>query len=255
MKISTVSIFRDSFGILLLFLFFFSSIQTDAQCDPALVTFDNSQVAYNKRGNRCEGTYTSTVSAPGLELVGLTIGKFIYDLKMDEILTITAPFTDEFLNLRATGIPMKTYYRMDASLSAGEELKWPLKDVIFPKKLSANNIGLVGWTGKGNDKLFVPVLATPKINNSVTDGKIWIVMRSSADVVQAQWRFATIQNGQTGPLGEWTRCIPAKYSSGNPIKIFLPSSIKGIVYIEIAAKDKRSDQWFKKNFRILVSQP
>jgi hypothetical protein len=255
MKISTVSIFRNSVGILLLFFSLFSSIRTDAQCDQTLITDNNSQVAYNKRGNRCEGTYTSQVSAPGLELVGLTIGKLIYDLKQDEIVTISSPLTNEIIKIRATGIPMKTYYRMDASLPEGAKLSWPLKDVIFPKRLSANTIGLVGWTGKDNDKFFVPVLATPKINHSVNDRKIWVLMRSSTDVVQAQWRFATIQNGQTGPLGAWTKCIPASYSGGNPIKISLPSSLKGKVYIEIAAKDKMSDQWFKKNFRLLVSKP
>jgi hypothetical protein len=240
------------------FLLVFSlliSILSGAQCDQNLHADANSQISYTNRGNRCEGVYTSQVSATGIDLVGLTIGKLVYDLKRDEVITISSPFTNGKINIRASGIPIKTYYRMDASLSDTATLVWPLKDVIFPKRISANNIGLIGWKGKGNDQLFVPLRATPKINNSHNDENIWIVFRSATDVTEAKWRYAKIKNGRPEPLSQWTMCNRRSYSGGAPINISLPASINGTIYFEFYARDKRSGEWIPKNLRIIVEKP
>jgi len=199
--------------------------------------------------------YISTVSAAGIELVSATIGKLAYDLSEKEIIAVTSPLSNASIKVRATGIPLKTYYRMDAALSAGTPLLWPVKDILLRRKLDAGKVGLLGWQKTTSDLVYIPLLAKPKINNTTNDGNIWLILRSSIDVVHVQWRYGVVKNGKTEKLNKWIPCLPGLFKSGSPISVKLPPMEGRVIYMEVAAKDSSSDQWVKKNFRIIVGKP
>ena len=233
-----------------LFLFSWS---LEAQCDKKLKIDPNSQNAYVKRENRCEGIYISNVSSAGIELVSATIGKLSYDLSEKEIIEVTSPLYEQSIRIRAAGIPLKTYYRMDADLLADSSLLWPVDKILLPRNLDAAKVGLLGWYKNQNDLVYVPLLAKPKLNKIVNDGNIWLILRSSIDVAKVQWRFGAVKNGRTEKLSKWISCSPASFKSGNPIPVKLPAMTEQVIYVEVAAKDNLTDQWLKKNFRIIVS--
>src|SRR5262249_47462123 len=99
----------------------------DVSCDAHLQPIPGSQ-GYQKRTGavRCEGMYRSPVSGFGLEVVSFITGGLSFDLERDRQLSVLVPVTPSLLgeavHVRAVGLPLRTYYRMDALVAPGERL-------------------------------------------------------------------------------------------------------------------------------------
>lgn len=218
-------------------------------CDNSLQPVDNLSVAYQERSNRCEGFYISNVSSKSLDIVSFTVGEFRYELSDNEIINLSSPTTESSFYIRAQGIPLKTYYRMDAYINSTDTLKWPIKDVVFKNKLSHKQVGVFGWIkNEKNTMIYIPIKAnsvTSKIENSE---ELNLYLRTSIDVYNIKWRYGELVNNECKELGSWIDISEKTYKAGKAIKIILPKTSYKKIYIEVAAQEFQTTNWIKQNF-------
>lgn len=236
-------------------LFCFAQPVRAQPCDNTLNPIENWALKYRERENRCEGFYQVQPGAGGLDIVGVIDGTFRFMSDANEVITVSAPrITDKTIAIRSVGIPMKTYYRVDAQLTPGKALTWPVQEVILPGGLSSQSMGVFGWIGDEQNKTYIPVKAMSKLNPVDTDGEIRLYVRPTVDVNNVQWRSGDIKNGATSGLSEYKIIDPATYSPGEAIEIVLPPSKTGELYIEVAAQIQDAADWLNVSANILVGR-
>ncbi len=224
-------------------------------CDPNILPVENWEIKYKKRGDRCEGFYRSLVSTETIEVVGVIMGKLRFKLDKAEAIEIDSPFIkDRPVHVRAVGIPMKTYYRMDAKIDAGQTLKWPIKEVILPARLPARKIGLFGWIKEEKEQTFVPLRAKARLKLWSRDKTIRMYLRTSVDVGNVKWRCSEVIERSASPLSRWKSTRKPYYRSGQAIIVPLPVSKAGKLFVEIAAKDANTGQWLKQRAYVLMEE-
>ncbi|MCP4402325.1 MAG: hypothetical protein GY801_34095 [bacterium] len=225
-------------------------------CDPKLTPDKNFTLKYRGRGNRCEGLYRTGISAPAIEVVGATEGKFQFELKQDEVLEISSSISrGQTIHVRAMGIPDKLYYRMDTELKPGQTLQWPVAEVLYLEQFSYKEIGVFGWVGAETEKIYIPVVVATTVGPVANDVKIRLYLRTSVNVKNMQWRAADAIDGGCPDLTqiEYTKAPKIEYSEGTPIEIILPPGTTGQVRVEAAARDQKTMKWLKKkNIRVVV---
>jgi hypothetical protein len=146
------------------------------------------------------------------------------------------------------------YYRLDAQLTARQpSLAWPVADVLLPMKLASDNVGVFGWIGTEDNKIYVPVLATPQRASVAQDGTIRLVVRASDNVSNVQWRTGVMQQGKTAGLSDWNKMPKSSYWAGEAMVITLPASATGELYVEVSAQLQGTDEWLSTlSMRVLV---
>jgi len=216
---------------------------TFCQCDNTLKPSDNPQVAYKTRGNRCEGTYTAKVAAPSLDVVGFTKGMFSYKLDKSEVIIIENTSGSNIF-IRASALPLNTYYRMDAVLEKNAVFKWMVKDVLFNLNIPSNSLGVYGWKGNEREKIFVPV--KPVSSSYKPDKKYYLIIRTSANVLEVKYRY--VENANFSSY----ESVGAKARAGQPIVIVLPENFKGDYTIEVAAMLESKSEWVKNQYQISI---
>jgi len=220
-------------------------------CDSELTPVENSEIQYKYRQNRCEGFYNSKVSAGGIEVVCLIKGEFHFNLEKNEMVEISSPFVrKQPVRVRAVGIPLKTYYRMDAEIAPGAVFSLPVGEILYPQKLSDEKIGIFGWLEQGTDKIYVPVASSAKLGKNPNNDKIMLYLRTSTDVENVKWRTAAMLKGICATPDEWKDTQKPSYRSGQAIPIALPEA--KALCVEVAAKEKNSALWLKRNIRLLL---
>ncbi len=229
-----------------------------SQCIKGIIPVENEQIKYRMRHSdpRCEGLYQKPVSAIGsLEVVGLVKGKFRFKLHKDEVIEISSPFVrNQPVQVCALGIPVKTYYRMDAKIDKGMKLRWPAADVICSQKLYAGTIGIFGWIGTGTKITYTPVSVSAKLETAPKDDKINLYLRASTDVERVKWRSCDVVSGTCSGFGKWEE-IRLPYRTGEAVRITLPPSQAGELCVDVAAKEKNSARWLrKKDIRVIVKE-
>lgn len=257
-KLERLKLTKRLFSIYLLVFFIpivHSQLAFSQSCDPKIKPIKNEKLKYQKRAtNRCEGFYSSLVSAEVIDVVGVTKGGFYFETKEDEILELTSPLVnDRLIYIRAVGVPLKVYYRMDAYLDAGQTLAWPMGDVAYLRKLTSMDISVFGWTGDEMDKIYIPVAAASKLAPVANDGKIRLYLRTSVDVENVKWRAA----GTCGSLGEasWQDAPKSAYRAGKSIQIIMPTNGVEELCVEVAARNQKTAVWLKKkNIRVIVGE-
>jgi len=126
-------------------------------CDPTLTPVQNPKIKYMNRGDRCEGFHWPQMILFPMDVVGLVQGAFGFRLDSDKRVTITSPIvTDRAVHIRAQGIPLKTYYRLDALIAPGGKFTWPIGEVVLLAKLRYQNIGVYSWVGSEKERIYVP---------------------------------------------------------------------------------------------------
>jgi hypothetical protein len=233
---------RVTAGILAL-LMIFSTSSFAADCDPNLKTTSTDNFKYKDRENRCEGFYISKVATPSLDIVGFLKGKLNYELNEGEVVNITLPFhtgsSNRKVNVRSQAFPLKTYYRLDAILTPGESLHWPIKDVLKPKALSSKNIGAYGWwKSESNTIIHVPLRTESRMSKVLNDKQLRLFFRSSIDVsdVNCVWRYY-----KGDDIQKEKQYINKIYRAGVPIVITPPKDVNGICSLYVTALIKGSD--------------
>jgi len=191
------------------------------------------------------------VSSGSIEVVGVIKGEFHFNLEKNEIVEISSPFVrKQRVRVRAVGIPLKTYYRMDAEIAPEAVFSLPVGEILYPQKLSDEKIGIFGWIEQGTDKIYVPLASSAKLGKNPNNDKIMLYLRTSTDVENLKWRTAAMVKGICATPDEWKDTQKPSYRSGQPISIALPEA-KGLC-VEVAAKEKNSALWLKRNIRVLL---
>lgn len=244
---------------LFFFLFIFNSYDSahSQLCDPKITAVDNYQIGYRSRGDRCEGFYHSEVGDSSIKIVGLVKGNFGFKLDRKEVVEITSSVvTNSLIHVRAVGIPIKTYYRMDAQITPSQKLVWPIGDVIYPQNLSSRKIGVFGWIGGESNKTYVPICAEANMAPAVSDARIRLFVRTSVDVEVVIWRFSKVVNGDCAKFEKWndTDSHKSLYRTGEPICITLPSNLSGELCLDIAAREKNRARWLKRSIRVIIKE-
>jgi hypothetical protein len=221
----------------------YSQLICFGQCDNTLTPAQNPTVAYRFRGNRCEGTYSAQVGAPSMEIAGFTIGPLLYNLDRNEIIKIKN--LREFpISIRSSALSIGTYYRMDASLSSNDTLNWAVRDVLFDLRIPARYLGVYGWVGSQQEKTYLPVKAISS-NSNEADEKLYLIVRPSARVTRAKYRYAL--EGQALGGHKDANLVNAQKS----ISIVLPDTLNGIYNIEIAALLESGTDWVVRQYKFM----
>lgn len=215
-------------------------------------------IGYRERSgpDRCEGLYQSPVTGETIELLSYTRGRIEFDPRTDRTLTITAPDTTALgatnVAIVARALPLRVYYRMDANLTSGAALQFPLTDVIIPAGLTSASLGLLGSIQIAGRAVFVPLIARaegPATPAAASPRPSTITFRAPTDLETFQWRFYSA----SGPPPAWKTFGGSEHTvrAGDPIPLVLDTTAAGVGNIEVAAKPIGGD-YIRTRLQILV---
>ncbi|HEX6048354.1 MAG TPA: hypothetical protein VFZ21_03775 [Gemmatimonadaceae bacterium] len=167
---------------------------------PLPVTARADPTGYQPRGNRCEGMFVGLHSAPlKVQVVSLVTGGLRYDLAQDTLLYIHVPPLPAKLSsvravvLQGRGREANLNWALDASTGLSSSLTWELSQVVRPRGITSNRIGLAAQarTSALGDPLFIPlgVSRDPTARPGTGDSLELIVRVPGAS--GARWAFAT----------------------------------------------------------------
>ena len=194
-------------------------------CDNSVKPSPNPSLAYKARQNRCEGFYTAQVGSTSFELLGCTLGEFRFQENQGEVITLEIPGATGtgVYNIRATGIPKKLYYRMDAQLTAGKSLNWEVATSLWLDSRSrySSNIGLLAFQEKAGSKIYTPVKSKSKLLPAAAGSNaVSLKFRVSRPLGSLRWKIGN------GPEQDYGKPLPP---ADQPITLQLPADLgKGL---------------------------
>jgi hypothetical protein len=217
------------YGLLLLIFSYSGNASIFAQCDDSITPGTNALISYRHRQNRCEGFYRAQVSG-SLEVVGFIKGAFSYELSPSEEIQVI-PETPEEINVRAVGIPMTLYYRLDARASGSNILVWKVGEVLYQASVPSHNIGIYGWVQKGANEIYLPVQTRATISQPQKDDKYRIYLRSPTKLSELRWRVCSPNSG----CSQYQAYSRENIMAGQRIILELPQRLNGDYTLEIAS--------------------
>lgn len=218
-----------------------------------LTPVQNPVIAYKLRGNICEGFYQASVSAGSLDLVSLLHGQLTFTPGQNTPLCITSPDVHkQAIHVQAVGIPLKTYYRLDAVLQPGGTLNWPL-NIVNGMSVRPEQIGLFGQLADDKDS-YVPLAVTGAA--AAPAAPLNLILRSSVDVSIVKWRQNAMRGTQCDlSQSEWQSITPdfgGRFFAGQPIALSLPQQQNNFC-IEFAAQNADFADWLKLLLKIRMN--
>lgn len=217
------------YGLLLLLFCYSGNTPILAQCDNSLTPANDNLISYQPRQNRCEGFYTAKVSGPSLEVVGFIKGNFSYELNPNEQIEVISE-TSEEINIRAVGIPMTLYYRLDGKVRQGRNLIWHVGDVLYRERVPSYNIGIYGWVKEGLKVVYFPVQTRATISQPQNDNTYRIYLRSPTGLSDLRWRVCSTNN----ECSRYERYSDGNIMAGQRIILNIPKNLSGDGILEIA---------------------
>lgn len=126
-----------------------SGIDGVGLCDAGLGGNEDSAIAYQLRGDRCEGIYKLEVNSTKLRLSSVIESFGSFDTSKPEDLTVqwSAPagLTAADVRLRAESLRPRTFYRMDTLVPGSQKsFSWKL-DIVDRLGYSRDDLGVLGW--------------------------------------------------------------------------------------------------------------
>lgn len=242
--------------VIMTFLFLFNDHAVAFECDNDLIPTNNFPTQYRFRDNRCEGFYLKKVSSGTLNIVGLVKGPFQFKSEENEVINITSQIVNnQPVNVRAVGIPMRMFYRMDACIDPGKRFQWPIKDIVYKSKLSSQAIGVFGWYMKGKEMIYVPVTTTSTPAPVSESKDILLYVRPSTRIRDLQWRFAEQNENGAYSRSTWRNPDMPKdvYPNDRAIQITLPSSTSQTIIVDISARRENNGDWLENRFHIAMN--
>lgn len=214
-------------------------------CDARLTPVHKPTLSYKMRDNRCEGMYRANVSHSSVEVVGLLHGHLDFST---ESLTITAPRIDEqVVTIRASGIPLKLYYRLDAELPPGGALEWSL-DLLKGQKIGPEQVGLFGRL-KDKPQFYVPLY----LGSGRPPASAVLLLRATVDVGKILWRYSTAAEDRCRKFGEWRKLESVRgFMAGEAIPFTIPLPDSPQLCLEAALQSRRGNDWLKKLIKIQI---
>ena len=124
------------------------SVRAENFCDSSLAGDTKSPLAYQMRGDRCEGLYAQQVSAISIEIRSFVESLAPFDPQRESVLDLrwlSPPEVAKELHLRAFCFKPRTYYRMDTAVPAARRMyRWP-SEVLAGLQLAGADLGVIAW--------------------------------------------------------------------------------------------------------------
>ena len=218
------------------------------RCDP-LPPPESGRLAYQARGNRCEGFYLAGYGAQSIELVSLTLGPIVFPLQAGITLNVSAPGSSATVHVRAVPKPPRMAYRMDAVLNPGAVLEWPVNDVLLPENISAGRIGVFGWKEGGQTRTYVPLRVVQGQSAAASAPAPLLTIRLSFDAELVKWRSAVLARDACAAFSEWKDATTHGSDAGQPVEISL-MRLEGGNCLEVAAKAGTANRWITEPMRV-----
>jgi hypothetical protein len=208
-------------------------------CDPGLKPTKDG-FGYRLRTIRCEGRYVFQDVAS----TTLTLASFVAtfpESMPDDVLSIAwtpPPSGAKQVHLRARDLRRNRYYRMDAEVPADNALfAWPT-DVLNGLAMSAQEIGIVGWTpyalGSKSHLVYLPLRVAPA---AAPIKGYRLVIIPGRRLAQVYLSLAPV--GEDGEDGEFLLDGQAvgRYNTDVPIDLSLPELPgAGLYHLEVGAE-------------------
>ncbi len=233
------------YGLLVLIFYFGGNRPILAQCDDRLTPASNAVISYRQRQNRCEGFYVAEVSGQ-LEVVGFIKGTFSYALDPNEQIEVTSATAEE-INIRAVGIPMTLYYRLDGKASQKESLVWRVGDVLYRESIPSYNIGIYGWVEKGSRAVYLPVQTKATVSQTQHDDTYRIYLRSPTRLSELRWRICT-----KNACSRYEQYSDGNIMAGQPIILEIPRNLNGDCILELATRNHGAPDFEKDKIQIRI---
>jgi hypothetical protein len=210
------------------------------------------ELGYGPRSGpvRCEGLYRSLVAGE-IELLSFLVSPLSFDPQADKSVAIDVPKIASLGNasvaIVARALPLRVYYRMDASTKIGDTLTWPLATVVAPAGLDAADLGVIGFTQSTDGEVFIPldvhVLGTTKGPNS----RPTITFRAPMDLDLFEWKI-----DRPGVSPPWKKEEPNRtIRTGDAITFPIDGPTGQRITLEIAAKPTVGD-WIRTKTMLFV---
>lgn len=118
-------------------------------CDPGLHGNETSPMAYQMRGDRCEGIFKLEVNSTLLRIVSIVERFETFDTHLPENLKVEwglpPALGSEPVRLRAIGLAQRSFYRMDTAVRTGNmTFEWPL-EILDRVELTKEDLGIYAW--------------------------------------------------------------------------------------------------------------
>lgn len=219
----------------------------------------NSEDGYRLRhkDDRYEGLYTRHVSGEVLDIVSCTIGRINYELRDSEKLIIECrPMKNhKEIGVTGTSFGLNKNYHLDLVIKQGKRKTIPVREVIAPKNIYPENLGIYGYVGDINQpSLYLPVRITTSLESG--DNDIEIIIICNKQLTNLTWKFAPVLNNNTTVFSAGQE--PAKqgpfYKAESPIKLIMPSQTcaGSEVVIHIEAKAAGNPIPVNKSFKVFI---
>ena len=216
-------------------------------CQPFQAAGD-SRLQYKNRGNRCEGLYLQHIGAQALAIVSFTLGPINYSLAPETKLSVTIPGQNSSVWIRAIPKSSSLGYEMDAQATSESPLLWPVKDVLLPEHLTANQLGVFAWKSEQGVQVFVPVSVATSGASSTPSHGVLLSIRPSFDVQVLKWRWSPVSGNACGEPGPWRDGSTQTIDAGQTVAVQIPQS-PGRHCIDFAAQGSTTD-WFTAHFQV-----
>ena len=224
--------------------------QTGGQfCDSRLKAVAGAS-GYAGRGNRCEGMYQRPTGGE-FEVVSLMSNTLEFDFRDDVVLLVFSPYVRQAaVKVRAVGLPLGLYYQMDAVLQPGDTLRWSTKEVLYPQRLNADRIGVYGWIGAEDEKVFVPLQVVQEGKVPSNEEALIFAVRPDVDVVDVRWRHAPVDDGSCARPSSWESFnnlrrdpVTSAFDSGEMLPLLLPDAMTEEQCVDVFAREPENPDY------------
>jgi hypothetical protein len=192
-----------------------------SQNNCASLTPEQSEFGYKRLTNRCEGFYNPGLSG-NLQVVSFIRGgdiEFRWD-KKTELLVFRIDSLQSPLNIRAVSLQHNVFYQMDALLSGNNRsLNWPIEPYIYSRNIKPGELGIYGWSGREDDKIFSPVSVIEKGNNTNKEKVIVLKIRTVLDLTNFRWSLVRANNTVCDSAARTFQVFEGSMNAGDIIEI------------------------------------
>ena len=214
------------------------ALAADADRPCASLPPEHGPLGFQRRsdGDRCEGFFRSNVSGESLSVAFLMSGL----LPESSFVEVTGAGPDREINVRAVALPLGTYYRMDAVISPGKPLRWPLSEVVTASgSLKSTDLGLYGWFGDAGRPTYVPVRATAPGATPTGTPVVRLGVRANVGLALITYSISDDESCHFGGQA-WNR-LAAEVGSG-AVRALVLSADRPALCVGFRAKLANSDQ-------------
>ncbi|MEO5891146.1 MAG: hypothetical protein ABIQ31_12875 [Ferruginibacter sp.] len=195
----------------------------------ASLTPEQSDLGYKRLSNRCEGFYNPKLSG-NLQVVSFITGgniEFTWNEKT-ELMISGIDSAASPLHVRAVSLPHNVFYQMDALLDKSKSLNWAVGPYVFRRGIKPGQLGMYGWAGEEDNKIFSPVSVSEKGITTTNKSDIILKIRTVLDLSNFRWNLSRTIGMTCDSVINPFQNFAGDMTAGSIIEIKIPRPAKNI---------------------------